>query len=103
MLFENNVILKTYDFKTQDTTIQITDFFNKAKEENPKLSYLGQLFLSEKINPIYDAMIKNFKEIGKVNGSNGYGANGGGLSRKTNRKTKKTVNLKKTKYNRNKK
>lgn len=108
MLFENSVIPKTYDFQSQDITPQITDFFKKAKEENGSL--FSQLFLSEKkssnllsINPVYDAMITNFKDLGKVYGSKGYGANGGGLSRKTNRKNKKNSKSKKTKSNRNKK
>ena len=103
MLFENSVIPKTYDFKSQDITPKIKDFFDKDKQEYPRISFLSRLFLSEKINPIYDAMITNFKEIGKVYGSKGYGANGGGLSRKTNRKNKKNSKSKKTKSNRNKK
>ena len=118
MLFENSVIPKTYDFKTQDTTPiksqditpKITDFFDKAKQEDPRLSFSSKIFLSEKkssnllsIIPAYDAAIIKFKEIGKVYGSKGYGAYGGGLSRKTNRKNKKNSKSKKTKSNRNKK
>ena len=103
MLFENSVIPKTYDFISQDITPKITDFFDKAKKEDPQLSFLSRIFLSEKINPDYDAMINNFKDEGKVYGSKGYGANGGGLSRKTNRKNKKNSKSKKTKSNRNKK
>ena len=102
MLFENSVIPKTYDFKSQDITPKITDFFDKAKQEDPRISFLSRIFLSE-MKKVYDAMIINFKEIGKVYGSKGYGANGGGLSRKTNRKNKKNSKSKKTKSNRNKK
>jgi hypothetical protein len=103
MLFENNVIPKTYDFKNYKITPQITDFFDRAKQEDQQLSFLSRIFLSEKINPVYDAMINEFKFEGKAYGSKGYSVKGGGLSRKTNRKNKKNSKSKKTKSNRNKK
>ena len=109
MLFEyDRVLTASFVF---DNFPKITNFLNKAKEGNPKLSFLAKIYFSEKkkssnlliINPVYDAKIKILKTQGRVGSFIGYDVNGGGLSRKTNRKNKKNSKSKKTKSNRNKK
>ena len=110
MLFEYDRVV-TASFVFDNFVPKITNFLNKAKEGNPRLSFLANIYFSEKkkssnlliINPVYDAKIKILKTQGRVGSFIGYDVNGGGLSRKTNRKNKKNSKSKKTKSNRNKK